>query len=46
MCSGVGHCRKKLVGTMCPSYMATLDEEHTTRGRGQCLARRARWHVA
>ena len=28
LCSGVGQCRKKLVGTMCPSYMATLDEEH------------------
>lgn len=37
MCSGVGHCRKKLVGTMCPSYMATLDEEHTTRGRANAL---------
>jgi len=23
MCSGVGACRKKLSGTMCPSYMAT-----------------------
>jgi len=22
MCSGVGQCRQKLVGTMCPSYMA------------------------
>ena len=37
MCSGVGQCRKKLVGTMCPSYMATLDEEHTTRGRANAL---------
>jgi FAD/FMN-containing dehydrogenase/Fe-S oxidoreductase len=37
MCSGVGQCRKKLVGTMCPSYMATLDEEHSTRGRANAL---------
>ena len=39
LCSGVGHCRKKLVGTMCPSYMATLDEEHSTRGRANALRR-------
>ena len=39
LCSGVGHCRKKLVGTMCPSYMATLDEKHTTRGRANALRR-------
>ena len=25
MCSGVGACRKKLAGTMCPSYMATRE---------------------
>ena len=37
LCSGVGHCRKKLVGTMCPSYMATLDEQHSTRGRANAL---------
>ena len=37
MCFGVGHCRKKLVGTMCPSYMATLEEEHSTRGRANAL---------
>jgi FAD/FMN-containing dehydrogenase/Fe-S oxidoreductase len=37
LCSGVGHCRKKLVGTMCPSYMATLEEEHSTRGRANAL---------
>lgn len=37
LCSGVGQCRKKLVGTMCPSYMATLDEEHSTRGRANAL---------
>jgi FAD/FMN-containing dehydrogenase/Fe-S oxidoreductase len=37
MCNGVGVCRKQLEGTMCPSYMATRDEEHTTRGRANAL---------
>ncbi|MDA0747731.1 MAG: 4Fe-4S dicluster domain-containing protein, partial [bacterium] len=37
MCNGVGACRKKLEGTMCPSYMATLEEEHSTRGRANAL---------
>ena len=37
MCSGVGACRKKLSGTMCPSYMATRDELDSTRGRSNVL---------
>ncbi|MBV8842019.1 MAG: FAD-binding protein [Bryobacterales bacterium] len=37
MCSGVGACRKKLAGTMCPSYMATREETHATRGRANVL---------
>ncbi|MBI4588658.1 MAG: FAD-binding protein [Candidatus Rokubacteria bacterium] len=37
MCNGVGVCRKKLEGTMCPSYMVTRDEEHSTRGRANAL---------
>jgi FAD/FMN-containing dehydrogenase/Fe-S oxidoreductase len=37
MCNGVGACRKKNVSTMCPSFMATLDEEHSTRGRANAL---------
>jgi FAD/FMN-containing dehydrogenase/Fe-S oxidoreductase len=37
MCNGIGVCRKKVEGTMCPSYMATLDEEHSTRGRANAL---------
>ena len=37
MCSGMGECRKKLEGTMCPSYMGTLEEEHSTRGRANAL---------
>ncbi len=37
MCSGVGQCRQKLVGTMCPSFQATGDEMHTTRARANAL---------
>lgn len=37
MCTGVGACRQKLDGTMCPSYRATLDEEHSARGRANAL---------
>ena len=37
MCSGVGACRKMSGGTMCPSYMVTHDEMHTTRGRANLL---------
>jgi Fe-S oxidoreductase len=37
MCSGVGACRKTTTGTMCPSYMVTRDEEHSTRGRANLL---------
>ncbi len=37
MCSGVGQCRQRLVGSMCPSYMATGDETHTTRARANAL---------
>jgi FAD/FMN-containing dehydrogenase/Fe-S oxidoreductase len=36
-CIGVGACRKTADGTMCPSYMATRDEEHSTRGRANAL---------
>ena len=39
MCNGSGDCRKteKSGGTMCPSYMATRDEKHTTRARANIL---------
>jgi len=37
MCNGAGVCRKKSGGVMCPSYMALLDERHSTRGRGNAL---------
>ena len=36
MCSGVGECRKER-GTMCPSFMVTRDELHSTRGRANAL---------
>ncbi len=36
-CVGVGACRKVDAGTMCPSYMATLEEKHSTRGRAHLL---------
>lgn len=36
-CVGVGACRKETAGTMCPSYMATRDEQHSTRGRAHLL---------
>ena len=37
-CVGIGQCRDVTSGTMCPSYMVTLDEKHTTRGRARILA--------
>ncbi|MHC4510467.1 MAG: FAD-binding and (Fe-S)-binding domain-containing protein [Planctomycetota bacterium] len=37
MCTGVGDCRQGLGGTMCPSYRATRDEKHSTRGRANAL---------
>jgi len=36
-CVGVGKCRKTDGGAMCPSYMATGEERHTTRGRARLL---------
>ena len=37
MCNGAGICRKTTAGTMCPSFMATREEEHSTRGRANAL---------
>ena len=37
MCNGAGICRKKTEGTMCPSFMVTREEEHSTRGRANLL---------
>ena len=36
-CVGVGACRKQDAGIMCPSYMATGEEKHSTRGRAHLL---------
>ncbi len=36
-CSGLGACRKVSGGTMCPSFMVTLDEADSTRGRANAL---------
>ena len=36
-CVGVGKCRREEGGVMCPSYRATHEEEHSTRGRAHLL---------
>jgi len=36
-CVGVGACRSQRGGTMCPSFRATRDEKHSTRGRARLL---------
>ncbi len=37
LCNGAGVCRKVRAGTMCPSFMATREEEHSTRGRANLM---------
>ena len=37
MCNNNGHCRKFDAGAMCPSFRATGDEQHLTRGRANTL---------
>ena len=44
-CIGIGECRKQDAGVMCPSYMVTLEEEHSTRGRAHMLAEALRGDV-
>jgi FAD/FMN-containing dehydrogenase/Fe-S oxidoreductase len=36
-CVGVGRCRREAGGVMCPSYQATREERHSTRGRARLL---------
>ena len=36
-CVGVGNCRRTESGTMCPSFMVTREEKHSTRGRARLL---------
>ena len=49
-CVGVGKCRREEGGLMCPSYRATREEEHSTRGRAHLLVgndarrRRKKWN--
>ncbi|HEV3068621.1 MAG TPA: FAD-linked oxidase C-terminal domain-containing protein, partial [Streptosporangiaceae bacterium] len=38
-CMNIGLCRKTASGVMCPSYMATREEEHSTRGRAGALVK-------
>jgi Fe-S oxidoreductase len=38
-------CKKKLEGTMCPSFMVTLEEEHSTRGRANALRAAINGHL-
>lgn len=37
MCNGAGVCRQLEGGVMCPSFQATRDEKHSTRGRANAL---------
>src|SRR4029077_15354898 len=36
-CVGLGECRKTHAGAMCPSYMVTMEEQHSTRVRAPML---------
>ncbi|UIJ57301.1 FAD-binding protein [Amycolatopsis acidiphila] len=38
-CMNIGACRKSGPGVMCPSYIATRNEEHSTRGRANALVK-------
>lgn len=44
-CIGMGKCRAASGGTMCPSYRATGDERHSTRGRARLLQEMLRGEV-
>lgn len=44
-CVGVGTCRRYNEGTMCPSYMVTKEEKHSTRGRARLLFEMLRGEV-
>ncbi len=37
LCAGVGACRNRGDGTMCPSFRATREEKDSTRGRANLL---------
>ncbi|HSF47544.1 MAG TPA: FAD-binding and (Fe-S)-binding domain-containing protein [Burkholderiales bacterium] len=44
-CIGMGKCRAREGGTMCPSYRATGEERHSTRGRSRLLFEMLRGEV-
>jgi FAD/FMN-containing dehydrogenase/Fe-S oxidoreductase len=44
-CVGVGECRRAKGGVMCPSFMVTREEKHTTRGRARLLDEMMRGEV-
>jgi FAD/FMN-containing dehydrogenase/Fe-S oxidoreductase len=44
-CVGVGECRRAKGGVMCPSFMVTREEKHTTRGRARLLDEMIRGEV-
>lgn len=44
-CIGMGKCRSRAGGTMCPSYRATHEERYSTRGRARLLAEMLRGDV-
>jgi FAD/FMN-containing dehydrogenase/Fe-S oxidoreductase len=44
-CIGMGKCRSRTGGTMCPSYRATHEERYSTRGRARLLAEMLRGEV-
>lgn len=44
-CVGVGECRRTKGGVMCPSFMVTREEKHTTRGRARLLDEMVRGEV-
>jgi FAD/FMN-containing dehydrogenase/Fe-S oxidoreductase len=44
-CVGVAKCRREQGGTMCPSFMATREEMHSTRGRARLLFEMVRGDV-
>ena len=44
-CVGVGECRRTMGGVMCPSFLVTREEKHTTRGRARLLDEMVRGEV-
>jgi FAD/FMN-containing dehydrogenase len=44
-CVGVGKCRRDEGGVMCPSFRATREEEHSTRGRAHLLWEMTQGHA-